>query len=350
MRRPHLALLLPLGSLWLLNEYRPPEALRDFLRHPERWTPILLAAGTLIGVNLLTRDRGPADPLVNSLIGPANIPFNLFFYLLYLAFPIPFAAVWLGVNWRKSAALVGVPVAAVVVLHFTLLRARSLTEQSALLGAFLGLAALGSMLRRYVRERDRLGLLLSLWVLIPAPAVAYLHLPIKYMVGVMPAIVLILIRTLAALPRRRELSAYAALVLACGAFSCVLLQADADFAEGGRRAAAELIAPYVAKGEKVWFGGQWGFYWYAQEAGATIANPHEPGPRPGELLAVGLMEGGGVTRNRFPNRDLVDVRHYPSPHGRTMGDGGGLYSNRVGLLVWVWNPEPTNDYELWRIR
>jgi hypothetical protein len=37
------------------------------------------------------------------------------------------------------------------------------------------------------------------------------------------------------------------------AYSCLLLRADADFAEYGRRAAAELIAPHVAAGEKVWY-------------------------------------------------------------------------------------------------
>ena len=161
---------------------------------------------------------------------------------------------------------------------------------------------------------------------------------------------LILIRDLATLPRRRELSVYGALALLFGAYSCVLLRADADFAEYGRRAAAELIAPHVAAGEKVWYGGVMGFYWYAQEAGARISKPGEAGLNPGELLAVGLMEWGDATRDRFPNRELVDSRKYDSPHGRTMGYGGALYSNNFGYALWVWNPETTNDYELWRIR
>ena len=105
----------------------------------------------------------------------------------------------------------------------------------------------------------------------------------------------------------------------------------------------------MAAGERVWYGGQWGFYWYAQEAGARISKPGEPGPNPGDLLAVGLLEGGGVTRNRFPKRELIDSRHYSAPHGRTMGYGAGLYSNVCGVSVWIWNPETTNDYELWRI-
>lgn len=169
------------------------------------------------------------------------------------------------------------------------------------------------------------------------------------MVAVLPAIVLILIRILSPLSKPRALAAYGALVFACAGFSLVLLRVDADFADYGRRAAAELIAPRVAAGEKVWYGGQWGFYWYAQEAGAKISKPGESGPNPGELLAVGLMKGGGATLNRFPNRELIDSRSYDSPHGRTIGYGAGLYSNSYGYVPWQWNPAATNACELWRI-
>jgi hypothetical protein len=70
-------------------------------------------------------------------------------------------------------------------------------------------------------------------------------------------------------------------------------------------------------------------------------------PYSGELLAGGLW--GDSARNRFPNRELIDSRSYDSPHGRTMGYGGGLYSNAFGDALWVWNPKATNNYELWRI-
>jgi hypothetical protein len=146
------------------------------------------------------------------------------------------------------------------------------------------------------------------------------------------------------------LLAQTALVFACVSFSLLLLRADADFADYGRRAAADLVAPHVAAGETVWYGGIWGFYWYAREAGGRVSKPGGPGPKPGDLLAVGLMEGGAMTRDRFPNRELIDSRSYDSPHGRTMGYGAGLYSNAFGDSPWVWNPKATNDFELWRIR
>jgi len=85
------------------------------------------------------------------------------------------------------------------------------------------------------------------------------------MLTILPAVVLILIRLLSTLAKRRQALAYGALIASCTAYSVLLLRADADFADYGRRAAAELIAPRVAAGEKVWYGGQWGFYWYARE-------------------------------------------------------------------------------------
>jgi hypothetical protein len=212
-----------------------------------------------------------------------------------------------------------------------------------------GLVSVVDLIRSYVGARDRVGMLLILWVLMPLPAIIYLHLPLKYMLAVSPAIILILIRTLSAVSRKRAFLVYAAIILGCAGYSLVLLRADADFAEYSRRAEAELIAPRVAAGEQVWFSGDWGIYWYAQRAGAKVSKPGEPGPNPGELLVVGLTEGGGECLKRFPNRELIDSRSYDSPHGRTMGYGAGLYSNAYGLLPWRWNPGATNVYQLWRI-
>ena len=345
--RPHLALLMPLGALWLFQELPFRKALAQLRRQAYLWTPILISAFILIAVNVLTRDRGRAYESANLLVGPENIPRNLDAYLRYLWFPIPFAAVWIATHWRRWPVLIVLPCVPAL-LSMPLLR-MSLAQAGHIAAAFCALAALVHMIVHYVRARDRIGMLLGLWMLIPVPVIFYTHFPIKYMLAVMPAIVLILIRTLSTLPRPRELTAYGALVLACVGYSCVLLRADADFAEYGRRAAAELIAPHVSAGEKVWYGGEWGFYWYAEKAGARISKPGEAGPNPGELLAVGLTEGGAVTRDRFPNRELIDSRRYDSPHGRTVGYGGGLYTNLDNDALWVWNPETPNVYELWRI-
>jgi hypothetical protein len=347
--RPHMVLLMPLGALWLFNEFRIRKAVQQFRREAYLWTPLLAAACILITLGLVVRDHGPRVESKDLLVGLRYIPLNLPAYLLYLSFPIPFAAVWLATHWRKAPMLVALPAVPILILHFMLFPSKGLWEEWPLAAALYGLTALAYMLYQNVHVWDRLGLLLSLWLLIPLPVIIYVNLPIKYFVGVLPAVVLILVRLLSSLPRHRELLAYGVLVMLCTAYSCVVLRADADFAEYGRRAAAELIAPHVAAGEKVWYGGQWGFYWYANEAGARVSKPGEPGPNPGELLAVGLMERGDVTRDRFPNRELLDSRRYAAPHGRTMGYSAGLYANGFGLALWVWRPETTNDYELWRI-
>jgi hypothetical protein len=346
--RPHLALFLPLGALWLFDHLEIRKALAQFRQPAVLWTPILIAACVLLAVNVLTLQRDVTFD-TQDLVRLQNIPVNLNAYLLYLAFPIPLAAVWLLAQRRDRKfllLLVLIPLVMACVMQFssvTFLRALELT------GELYSLTVLVDMSVTYVRTGDRLGTLLGLWVLMPLSAVIYVNLPIKFMVAVLPAIVLILLRLLSSLAPSRARLACAATVLACVAYSFVLLEADANFADCSRKAAAELIAPHVAAGEKVWYGGQWGFYWYAQEAGAQISKPSEPGPNSGELLAVGLMEGGDATLKRFPNRELIDSRTYTSPYGRTVGYGAGLYSNRFGYLPWRWNTAATNTYQLWRI-
>jgi hypothetical protein len=346
--RPHLALFLPLGALWLFDEFAIRKALAQFRQQAVLWAPILIAACVLLAVNILTLQRDVTFD-TQDLVRLQNIPVNLNAYLLYLAFPIPFAAVWLLTRRRDRRfllLLVLIPLAMLCVMQFssiTFLRALELT------GELYTLTVLVDMIVTCIRTGDRVGTLLSLWILMPLSAVIYVNLPIKFMVAVAPAIVLILLRLLSSLAPSRARLACAAIILICAAYSFVLLKADSNFANNSRQAAAELIAPHAAAGEKVWYGGQWGFYWYAKEAGAQLSMPGQPGPHPGELLAVGLMEGGDVTLKRFPNRELLDSRTYTSPYGRTVGYGAGLYSNRFGYLPFRWNPTATNTYQLWRI-
>ncbi len=295
--RVHLLLLIPLGALWLV--FGPPDtalrfqnALTGWRRLAYLWMPLFFASCILAAVNLVTRDPGPNNLVRDLDIGPHNVPSNLFAYLVYFSFPIPLALVWVGVRLRPVLLAVILPLLAVLVYHFTIAPQRSIYQEWSTVAAAYGLVVLVHILYRSVRDRDRLGMLLWLWLLLPLPAVFYHHLPIKYLVPVMPAVVLLLVRALADLPDRWALNCCGALVVICTAYSCVLLKADADAADCARQAAADLIAVPVASGEKVWFSGQWGFYWYALEAGAQVAHPGGPGPKPGELLAIGWMEAG----------------------------------------------------------
>jgi hypothetical protein len=344
--RPHWVMLLPLASIWLFDEFRFSSMLNQFRRQTYLWAPIFLAVCILLVVNLATWQRGPSLDARQTQAQGEHISRNLFTYFLYLAVPIPIAAVWLVAHWRKIPFLL---FPAVAFAGLTARTAGGLASRWAEIAVLCTVPVVVHLFYVYWRRNDRTGLLLWLWLMIPLPAVVYVHFPIKYMMAVLPAVVLILIRTVSSLSRAWIIAVCGIVVVTCAGYSCVILKADRDFAEYGRRAAAELIAPHVAAGEKVWYGGEWGFYWYAQRAGAEVSQPGGPGPKPGQLLAVGIAESGDVTRNRFPNRVLVDRRRYNSPHGRTMLFGAGLYSNLAGNLLWVWNPAATNEYELWRV-
>jgi hypothetical protein len=347
--RPHVALFLPIAALWLFDELGIRKALAQLQREILLWSPILIAGLVLVAVNYATRLRGVASGTAIDAIDAGNLPINLIAYFHYLAFPIPLAVVWLLAHRRKALLLVVPPLIPTAFAYF-MVPGMTLVKELQVAAVLYGMVALAHILFGYLLRRDRIGTLLGLWLLIPLSTGVYLHLPLKYMVPVLPAAVLLVLRAVPTAQSKRAQLAYGTIVLLCSCYSLLLLRADLDFADYARRAAAELIAPRVAAGEKVWYGGEWGFYWYAEKAGATVANSEGAGPRPGELLAVGLMEGGDVMLKHFPNRELVDSRSYDSPHGRTMGYGAGLYSNRFGLLPWRWNPRATNTYELWRIR
>jgi hypothetical protein len=348
--RPHWAMLLGLASISLFDEFKFLAMRHQIRRQTRLWAPILLAVCILLTVNLATHQRGPIVDPTQTLTEGGHPSRNLFAYFLYLAVPIPMAVVWLAVYWRKLPFLLA-PVTASAGLMVPMHLTGGLASQWALLAVLCAVPVVVHLLRVCWKNRDRTGLLLGLWMLSPLPVVVYAHFPIKYMMLALPAVVLIILRTLSSFSSTRGVTcACAVIVLAGTAYSCLILRADADFAEFGRRAAKELIAPHVAAGEKVWYGGEWGFYWYAREAGAEVSQPRIAAQRPGQLLVVGLTENGDVTRNRFPKRVLVDRKQYNSPHGRTMGSGAGLYSNLTGFALWVWNPAATNVYELWRIQ
>jgi hypothetical protein len=231
-----------------------------------------------------------------------------------------------------------------------ILPAESLLTEWPKAAAMYGCAALLHMVATCWRDRDRLGMLLLLWILIPAPAVIYHHLPIKYFVPTLPAVILFSMRTLGRLPWAWERFAYAALAVFGVCYSCLLLSADFEFAEHSRIAAERLIAPHVNAGERVWYRGQWGFYWYAKEAGAEFADPTRSSLQRGDLIAIGALDGSARALLDFPNRDLVDSVRFAAPYGHTVGYGGGLYSNHMGYSLWAWNPEATTNYEIWRIK
>jgi hypothetical protein len=352
--RSHLALLLPLAAFFLLegwnwrsllaHEQRAFSRWRQWLRDLNPWLPVVGGALLLMLLILGTRERGLALDPPARVSGLQYVQHNLLSYFFFLGFPLPLAAVW---ALRQAHARLA-PVAIVLGGAFAAAFVRGREWSIAIVAA----AALAHLLVQAIRKRDAWQLTLLLWLLIPLPVVYYGHLPIKYLLPVLPAAILLVLRMLQALPRWQAQSVGGGLVLAGVAYSCLILSADADFARFGRSAVESLVRPQVAAGNTVWYGSDFSFYWYAPQAGARLIDPGKAlspgGPRPGDLLLMGSYEGG-ILHERFPRRTLVQSLQWEPRYGVTMGRGVGLYSNNWGLWLWGRDPDNGNRWELWRI-
>jgi hypothetical protein len=99
------------------------------------------------------------------------------------------------------------------------------------------------------------------------------HLPIKYLLPSVPAVILICFRLSSGLPVRLARTACILLIIGGTAYSVLILRADAEFAAFGRDALTSLIRPHVLAGEQVWLPNQAWPYRYAPLAGAELVVP-----------------------------------------------------------------------------
>ncbi len=361
--RAHLALLLPLAAFFLLDSVNPREILAQIRRKFWLWFPVCGGFGLLVALILTVREHNPAlSPPPVVITGWLNIPNNLFALLLYFAFPLPLAACWLVnrlKNSRRRSAILSI---LILLVPVTPLFVRW-TWFFQLFLAVVGLGVLADLLREAWQRRDHMGLFLVLWVLIPLPIIFYSHLPMKYLLPCVPAVVLLCLRLLDGVSVRFAHAAAIALIAVSTGYSLLILRADAEFAEFGRDALYSLITPHVAAGNRVWYPGQYWSFWYAPLAGAKLTFPGGPQPMPGDYLVIdrfaeqGYMTPGGYSPlSRFPHRTLVETISHKYHFGRTMGAGKGLYSNGFGgrnggFGVWLWGfgDSEKDRFELWRI-
>jgi hypothetical protein len=344
--RPHLALLLPLAAFYLLDSINPKEILEQIRRKPWLWTPVLAGSVLLAATIAMTReDSGLAINPPSGFTGLGNIPRNLIAYLLYFVFPMPLALCWFAnrLQRRKLRAVIILAVAAGFALF--------LHPRSFFVFAFVGLCMLIDLLYETWKRAEHTGIFLMLWILIPLPIVYYGHLPAKYLLPCMPAVIFLCFWLMEGFSVQFLRAGAIALIVASIGYSLLILRSDAEFADFGRDALYRLIRPPVLAGERVWFAGQWSSYWYAPLAGATLTFPGGPQPKPGDLLVVGDHGGdhGKEALQRFPNRTLVDEITHTYRFGWTMGAGIGLYSNSTGYWMWGVGDGPVDEYELWRI-
>ena len=346
--RSHLALLLPLAAFFLLDSINPKEILVQLRRELWLWTPVFAGFGVLLGLVLAVREHNLAINPPPVVVGPQHLFPNLSAYLAYFVFPLPLSICWLANRLhykRPNLLFILFPVALIpLLLHWNSLTVVFL--------ALIGLRVIAGLFLQALKRRDHMDLFLLLWILIPLPIAYYTHLPMKYLLPCLPAVILLCFRLLDCVSLQFARAATFLLIAAGAGYSLLILHADAEFADFGRDSLAHLIAPHVAAGEKVWFPGQYWSYWYAPLAGATLTYPGGPQPKPGDLLVVDVFAdslGDHRPLGRFPRRTLVDVIVHKYRFGRTMGAGMGLYTNGTGFWLWGFGESDKDRFELWRI-
>jgi hypothetical protein len=347
MARVHLVFLWPIAAVLLRDDARIFDV-RSWISLPKRrWIPLILAVFVMAAALALTHEPGNGLKPSHMYLMPHNARHNLRSYLTYWILAMPLGLVWFVLrNRRVRFWLLFVTVGLPVVWRIWI---RPAPVAWTSLCAGVGAAVLIDVLLWSFRGRDLWRIACSLWLLIPLVTLPYLHLPVKYLVPCAPAAALLIADLVPA--SRWRMAALCGIVAAGAIFGSMVLRADNQFAEMGRQAAARLIAPRVAAGDRVWFSSQWGLYWYAQKAGAQVLR-NDDVPVPGDYLVRGKMEGYPSTLERLPPAVLIETLTFGGPGGRTMSvkDDAGLYSNGYGELMWAWGTGEWNHYELWQFR
>jgi 4-amino-4-deoxy-L-arabinose transferase-like glycosyltransferase len=364
LARSHLFPILLIGALFLAGDFLALRSWREIAW--TRWLPLAAAPLLTISVLLVTRDSagGGGDVVAAALLLSSlnNVGKNAVAFLTHWVLALPLALPWVVARPRAVArrwwVFVPVTVASAFILHrFASEQVYGYREQLYIAPiAGLGATVLWDILADAWKQRDHLQLALGLWLLTSLAPAPYVHLPSKYLLMAAPAAALLVAREMS-----KHGAAFARLTLTvtCVAgltLGIAILRADAAFAGVGRRAAAELIAPEVNAGRRVWFAGHWGFQWYAEKAGGRILTVTPPYPARGDLVAVSMQCFPGfkiidMARERFrrarPIRRIEDA----TPGGRLMyaEAGVGFYSNLWGYLPWVWSSEPIEAVELWQL-
>jgi hypothetical protein len=342
--RAHLAFLVPVAAFVLIESVKPQKILAQVRRGVGLWAPVVAGGAILVLIIVATRERSLALDPPALFAGRQNIPRNLLSYMLYFCFPLPLAAVWTVSRWNTRPERVAYAVLTAVFVG-VLIPGR--------LTGFLagyGFSVLIDLMIESWEKRDQLGLFLMLWLLIPLPVVYYGHLPIKYLLPCMPAVILTCFRLAESVPPRLVRAGGGILIIGATIYSLLILRSDAEFAEFGRTAMAKLIRPHTAVGETVWYAGDFSAYWYAPLNGARLYVVGATQPKSGDLLVIGIREEGGRnTLAHFPKRRLMGVVYHQYRFGRTMWEGKGLYTNIHGNWLWGFGNSADDRYELWKI-
>lgn len=369
LTRSHLVLLVVVAGLY---------ACGDRGRGQRRFWPLpLLAllpfgAGLLLAAAVLRLTRDPAAE-AHSIWGAARqlssirfFPSNLVAFFSHWALSLPLALPWAIRRFphlRLSALKYIIPVAALIIVLTT-------SPYTVWVAPIVGISALALYdIVQDARERqDHVQLVLAAWILLALPVAIYIHMPPKYLIASAPAMAILLSRrflsqppqaerALPALPQAKppqpDTPMFRSLLLLGTLLGVLIIRADTRFAELGRRAARDLIAPRVKRGERVWFSGHWGFQFYALQAGARSLTETPPHPAPGDIVVASMHAEGHqlLESNLLPRRRLLESLADHTPGGRIQShkDGAGFFSNGWGYLPWIYGKSEIERVDVWQI-
>ena len=341
--RLHALLLWPAAAVLLREDGRILDA-QSWIRLPmRRWLPLLGAAFLSCIIVALTHESGSGVKPTHMFLRPENFGHNLLSYLSYWMIAMPLGAAWLLLRNRDMRGWVFFAPIAIVLLF---LRPSGVLVW---LAAGLGFVVLLDILLWSMQSQDHRRIACFLWLLPPLVALPYIQLPVKLLVPCAPAAALLVANILPAFRWRK--TALCGIVAIGTLFGSMVLHADYRFAEMARQAAERLVVPQVANGHRVWFASQWGFYWYALEAGGQVLRTNDV-PARGDYLVRGGLDGYPQTLKRLPPAIRVETFRVAGPGGRSMSprDNAGLYSNNYGDLMWAWCTGAWNTYELWQFQ
>ncbi len=348
LARPHLLLMLVIGGLVLIEDFRVGKRWR--LADLRSWLPLVLAPLISAAVIFLTRDpHGDTADMSRAawtLSDIARWRGNTIAFAVHWVLVLPLAIPWILLRGRSlwpSPVFFFAAATALVAIS-----GDGPDDLWIAPVAGLGAAVLWDIALDAWKRRDRSQGILAAWLFVALPIALYVHVPSKFLLASAPAAALLIVRLAGRQPKRR---AACVVLISCAlglALGVLILRADATFAGLGRRAATEVIAPQVAAGRNVWFSGHWGFQWYAEQAGARCLTTTPPHPKPGDV-AVSSLRAFGLSINEFPNRKLLQSLADATPGGRLMSTthGAGFYSNGWGYLPWAWGTDEIERFDIW---
>ncbi|MBV8831327.1 MAG: hypothetical protein JO108_19105 [Acidobacteriaceae bacterium] len=276
---------------------------------------------------------------------------NAIAFLVHWAFALPMAIPYLLIRGRNlpwRAFGVFLPFAAVELIRDLLGRS---TLPFWIWGAgLLSALMLFDMVLQACRTRDRTRLSLCACLFLGLAALAYVHLPCKYLIPSVPAAAILLVLAAPSVGPR-YFAVVVALIAVGAAEGVLLLQGEKTLAASMYNAVNTLVKPHIQAGQTVWYAGHWGFHWYAEHAGARPLTLNAPFPHRGDIIVVSRADEPHALE-AVSRRKLLQVLVEAKPSIRIMDPNSraGFFSNYWGApLPLGWGSTPTNRFELWRV-